>query len=401
MPFQLTNYSQQDPQWKNDRLGFGDPNETIGFFGCALTCVAMVSSGHGFPETPKTLNQKLKNTNGYVSAAIVWGALSSIHPQIKTKPLILCADTDAPLAQIDAAIAAGQPVIVQVDQGPAAGLQNHWVVLYKKQGADYLMLDPWPHPTESGQEVLLAPRYAHGQSLAHTITAVVMYECLTSGGGAIPAPPPAPSGAEVVPAPVPPTGTTSTGKFIQVIADAPAGLRLRSQPTTESATLAIEPPLTRLEILELGDEAKIGAANKWIRARDPAGVEGYVAAWFVEKAAAAPAPSGAEVPAPTPPTPAPAPPAPPAPEPVTPAPSPAQPKFTVVVSGTVGSSGLRLRKAPSLAGALLAIEKAGTKLSVLEPAAAAKAKIGTQQWLSVRDPKGRRGFVLGQFVAPA
>lgn len=392
MAFKLVNYSQQDPQWKNEVLGFGDPNESIGFFGCALTCAAMISSGHGFPETPKALNQKLKNNNGFVSAAIVWGALSTLHPQIKTKPLILCADTDAPLAQIDAAIAAGQPVIVQVDQGPAAGLQNHWVVLFKKQGADYLMLDPWPHPTEAGQDVLLAPRYAHGQSLKHAITAVVMYECLTSGGGAIPAPPVAePPGG--TPAPV------STGVFIQVIADAPAGLRLRNRPTTESATLAIEPPLTRLEIIELGDDAKIGGANKWIRARDPGGVEGYVAAWFVEKAAASPAPapvpSGAEVP------PTPVPPAPPAPGPVTPAPPappPSQPKFSVVVNSSVGSSGLRLRKAPSLAGALVAIEKAGTKLTVLEPAAAAKAKIGTQQWISVRDPKGRRGFVLGQFV---
>lgn len=378
MAFKLVNYSQQDPQWKNDQLGFGDPNETVGFFGCALTCAAMLSSGHGFSETPKTLNQKLKSNSGYVSAAIVWGALSSIHPQIKTKPLILCADTDAPLAQIDAAIAAGQPVIVQVDQGPAPGLQNHWVVLFKKQGADYLMLDPWPHPTESGQDVLLAPRYAHGQSLAHAITAVVMYECLTSGGGAIPAPP--------VPAPV------STGKFIQVIADAPAGLRLRSQPTTESATLAIEPPLTRFEIIEVGDDAKIGAANKWIRARDPSGLEGYVAAWFVEKAGA---PAQLD---PVPPTPAP-----PSPSPVTPAPAPvpARPKFTVVVSANVGSSGLRLRKAPSMAGALVAIEKSGTKLTVLEMAASAKAKLGTQQWLSVRDPKGRRGFVLGQFVQQA
>jgi len=396
MPFQLVNYSQQDPQWKHDKLGFGDPIETIGFVGCALTCVAMVSSGHGFPETPKSLNVKLKSRSGFVGAAIVWGTLGGIYPQIKTKPLILCADTDAPLDQIDAAISAGQPVIVQVDQGPAAGLQTHWVVLYKKQDHDYLMLDPWPHPTESGQEALLMPRYSQGKSLKRAITAVVMYECLTSGGGAIPAPPAS--------APV------STGIYIQVLADAPAGLRLRSQPTTDSATLAIEAPLARLEIIAAGDEDRIGSVNKWIRARNAQGLEGYVAAWFVEKAG---------VPAPTPPTPAPvtppAPPTPPTPAPVTPPAPPApvppsqpappvQPasgKLTVVVTSSVGNSGLRLRKAPSMAGALVAVEKAGTKLSVLEPVNSAKAKIGTQQWLNVRDPKGRRGFVIGQFVAPA
>lgn len=384
MPFQLVNQSQQDPQWKNDRLGFGGASETIGFVGCALTCVAMLASGHGYPETPRTLNQKLKARNGFVDAAIVWGTLSSIYAQIITKPLILCYDTDAPLAQIDAALAAGQPVIVQVDQGPAAGLQTHWVVLYKKQGDDYLMLDPWPHPTESGQSVLMMPRYSQGRSLKRSITAVVMYECLASGGGTIPTPP--------APAPV------STGIFIQVCAAAPAGLRLRSQPTTESATLAIEPPLARLEILETGAEARIGQANQWIHARDGQGLEGYVAAWFVEKAGAeTPAPSTGPAPGsgaePTPPAPSTPPPA--------PAPETGSKKLTLIVSPSVGKSGLRLRKAPSMAGALVAVEKAGAKLTVLEPANAARAKIGTQQWINVRDPKGRRGYVLGQYVVPA
>jgi hypothetical protein len=30
MPFQLVYLSQQDPKWKNDILGFGDPEDTIG-----------------------------------------------------------------------------------------------------------------------------------------------------------------------------------------------------------------------------------------------------------------------------------------------------------------------------------------------------------------------------------
>jgi hypothetical protein len=57
------------------------------------------------------------------------------------------------------------------------------VVLYKKQGDDYLMLDPWPYPTESGQEVPLMPRYSHGKPLKKSITAVVFYECVQAGSG--------------------------------------------------------------------------------------------------------------------------------------------------------------------------------------------------------------------------
>ena len=38
MAFNLVYRSQQDPQWKNDTLGFAtDPKETIGYVGCALT----------------------------------------------------------------------------------------------------------------------------------------------------------------------------------------------------------------------------------------------------------------------------------------------------------------------------------------------------------------------------
>src|SRR5512147_2224636 len=124
MPFKLVYYSQQDPQWKNDILGFGDPSDTLGYVGCALTSVAMLLSGHGYVETPKTLNQKLKNVNGFVSAGIRWDTVSQIYPQVNVKSNISCSNTDAPLGLIDASIAAGQPVIVMVDNSPAANLQT-------------------------------------------------------------------------------------------------------------------------------------------------------------------------------------------------------------------------------------------------------------------------------------
>ena len=147
MSFNLINYSQQDPAWKSVKIG--SSSETIGHVGCALTSVAMLVSGHGYVETPKTLNAKLKPRGGFVDAAIIWGAVTGIYPQIVYRNLVLCRDTAAPLTQIDAYLAKGQPVLVEVDSSPKAGLQTHWVVLYKKQGDDYLMLDPWPHPTES------------------------------------------------------------------------------------------------------------------------------------------------------------------------------------------------------------------------------------------------------------
>ncbi len=182
MAFNIVHYSQQDPQWKNDKISNGP--DTIGYVGCALTCVAMYASGWGFPETPGGLNKKLIANGGFRDELIVWGAISQIHPQIKFIGLNL--DANAPISQINASLAAGQPVIVEVDFSPDAGLQTHWVVVYEQKGNDYLMLDPWPYPPDN-QEVTLMSRFSHGQPLQRTIKAVAFYQSTT--GSPVPTPP--------------------------------------------------------------------------------------------------------------------------------------------------------------------------------------------------------------------
>lgn len=372
MAFQLAHYSQQDPQWKNIKIG--SSSETIGRVGCALTSVAMLLSGYGYGETPASLNKKLKQNGGFMGAAIVWGTVSVVRPQVKFENIVICRDSDAPLSAINASLAAGQPVLVEVDNSPAAGLQTHWVVLYAKKGDDYLMLDPWPYPPDDG-EVLLTPRFSHGRSLKRSITALVWYECTTEGG--------------TVELPV------ESGLTLKVSAAAEAGLRLRSQPGVDSDTLAIEAAGTPLAVIEpqAGAEGKIGAYGQWLQVRDAQGREGYVAAWYVEKVeAAAPAaetgagPGESEAEPEKPPKPK----------------REVRQKLTVVVSQSVGPNGLRLRKKPALDGALLAVEPAGAKLTVLEKAEKARPKIGREgQWLNVRDPQGRRGYVMAQYVGEA
>jgi len=394
MSFSLVNYSQQDPAWKSDKIG--SSSETIGHVGCALTSVAMLVSGHGYPETPKTLNAKLKTRGGYVDAAIIWGAVTSLYPQVTYRNLVLCRDTAAPLSQIDAYLAKGQPVLVEVDSSPKAGLQTHWVVLYKKQGDDYLMLDPWPYPTESGQEVSLMPRYSHGKPLKKSISAIVFYECLQSGSGDS-------SGT----ATTKPASPDEPGTYVKVPVTVASGLRLRSGPTTASDTVAIEPPGALLRVTEPVDVAlpKIGVYDQWIKIRDEAGRDGYVAAWYVEKGTTVPpvedggeaggatetetVPESGSTPEPVPV---------PQPEPE-PTPQPAAETLTVYVLQSVGTAGLRLRKTPSLGGALVAVEKAGVSLTVLEPAEQAKPKIGVKgKWLHVSDPKRLQGYVAADYV---
>ncbi|HEX6033220.1 MAG TPA: SH3 domain-containing protein [Anaerolineales bacterium] len=69
------------------------------------------------------------------------------------------------------------------------------------------------------------------------------------------------------------------------------------------------------------------------------------------------------------------------------------------MASAVGTSGLRLRKTPSKGGALITILKAGTRLTMLDPAKRAKPRIGQpNQWLHVRTPDNKRGYVSGEFV---
>ena len=399
MSFKLVYLSQQDPKWKSDILGFGDPEDTIGYVGCAVTSVAMLLSGHGHSETPKTLNQKLKNAQGFVSAAIRWGSVSQVYPNMTVRSNISCTTTPAPLELIDAAITAGQPAIVQVDSSPASGIQTHWVVLYGKKGDDYLMLDPWPYQPDITKEDLLMNRYARGNPLRRAISHVILYEAFGSGG---PISTPSTPGTTPVP-----TG----GVYARVKDSVAWGLNVRSSIDTSSMAnvLAVVPAGAQLALVESDGTSKIGAVNQWVRVRTPQGQEGFAAAWYLEAVPEVPpVPVTEPVPAPVDPPPVSTPEIPSTPSaPSTPS-TPAEPpkeeqkddKLTVVVSSAVGTSGLRLRKSPSKGGALLSILKAGTRLTVLDPAKKAKIRIGkANQWLHVRTPDNQRGYVSAEFVS--
>ena len=388
MTFQLVYYSQQDPQWKQDILGFGDPGDTIGYVGCALTSVAMLLSGHGYVETPKTLNKKLQSVGGFASAGIRWGSVSQVVPQISVKSNISCNNTDAPLGLIDSSIAAGQPVIVMVDSTPAAGLLTHWVVLYAKEGNDYLMLDPWPYQTDVKKKTYLMPRYSQGNPLQRSIMHVIIYECFTASGGiAIPGTSPTTETPPTPPTTVPSTSGRSTAR---VKADVTWGLNIRStiDTSTMANVIASVPAGTELTLMEDDGVSKIGAVNQWVRVRDAQGREGFAAAWYLEKGQiVAPAPVPAPVPSPET--------EPPSSTTPTPVPTPETQKLNVLVK----SAGAKVYKTASIKAEVLSKEKSGARLTVVEAASSAEGKIGKAgKWLLVKGTNGKRGYVDGSLV---
>jgi hypothetical protein len=383
MSFTPNNLSQRDPRWAGEKLGF-DTTVTIGSDGCTLTCLAMLVNGYGFSETPSTLNRKLKDMGsgvGFLGSLIVWPGLTQAFPKIVFRGIIICRDQPAPIGDINNSLEAGQPLVIEIDESPATGLQNHWVVIYARQGNDYLMLDPWPQPAEHAP-VALSTRYGFGRPLSEFITAVAWYD---AGSSPVPAPAPTPAPA---PAPDPAPGT---GLYVRVQAAVTAGLTLRSGPSASATAVALEAHGTLLHCNEPDAVAlaKIGVLDLWLQVSDPAGLNGYVAAWYVDKVAGTSSAPANPAPTPTPPVPAP-----------TPTPSPTPPAaLTVRVLQSIGVVGLRLRAQPDANSNTLAILAGGQELTVLEPASQALPKIGqTNQWLNVNDGSGHSGYVAAWYV---
>jgi hypothetical protein len=361
MTFTPNSLSQRDPRWSDVKLGFSTV-VTIGTEGCALACLAMMATGYGYPETPLTLNKKLialGSGNGYIGPLMVWGGLTRLYPKIGIKEIYACSEVKpVPFKRIDSLLAIGQTVLIECDRSLATGEQSHWVLLTKKVGDDYAMLDPYAYPVDS-KEVLLTSRYGYGRPIQQVITAVAFYECWENGP-ANPTPP------------IP----YQPGLFVRVLPSVTSGLRIRVQPNSTATILTVEIARAPLKVLDDPRDAqdKIGVKDQWLKIHDPQGYEGFVAAWYVEKLT---------LPEPPPP--------PPEPEPE-PKPEP-EPPLTVFVSAEVGSSGLRLRSEPSLNGLQLTVLKASEPLESLETAEITRSKIGIQnQWLHVRTSRNELGY---------
>jgi Peptidase_C39 like family/Bacterial SH3 domain len=388
MPFRLVYYSQQDPRWKNDRLGFGQSEkETIGFIGCALTSVSMMLSGHGYTETPQTLNKKLQSAKGFVGSGIAWYAVSQIYPQVRINSIIKCYDTPAPLAQIDGALAKGQPAIVCVDSQPSPEFRSHYIVLIGRKGNDYLMLDPWPYQTDVNKETYLMPRYSQGNPLQRSIMQIVLYENIAADGAiqlpGVATPMPAPSG-QPQPSNQPTPAPVATGPHARVRDDVTFGLNIRSSEDTSSKANVVDtvPAGTLLTIAEPNGWTQIGAINQWIRVRTPKGKEGLAAAWYLEKAPGETYPTVPDVPDST---------TEPASEP-TAGKAPATQTSKLVVK--VQKNGLPVYESNYGKGKVLFNEKNGARLVVVEDPSKAASKIGSAgSWLNVKASSGKRGFV--------
>lgn len=375
--FVTKNLYQNDDAWKSTPLGHS--SETIGSWGCLLTSVTMMLNGVGYEETPVTVNEKMKKAGGFQGALFIPSVLPYVWPNCAYQDMQPCETVPAPIPYIDAAVAAGKPVILQVDWNKQKGLQTHFVLVKEKKGDDYVLYDPYKYSGDGpDKEVLLTSRYKYnGAKLASEISAVLWFNSYSIA-------PPEPPKVEKVPLPAEKYVVYAAEDDLALRADPSVGGYLWKRMLAGSELISLEPKVQA--------KAKIGVQGQWLRIQDPNGDQGYVAAWFVSEQKSKPVSVSSSTPAPAPkPGSAPAAPA--------PAPAPAAP----VPPGALAvypTEELSLRTQPVVSPETLIRRVPPTEqLICLEPANQAIAKIGVQnQWLKVRAADKKEGHVAAWYV---
>jgi len=376
--FKTQNLYQNDELWKNTRLG--NSNETIGGWGCLLTSATMMLNGMGFNETPVTVNEKMKKNGGFLEALFIPSKLPYVFPGTLYKGMQPCESFPAPVALIDAAVAAGKPVILQVDWNKHAGIQTHYVLVKEKKGDDYVLYDPYKYGGDGpDKEVLLTKRYKYnGASLESEISAVLWFD------GNIP---PSPPETKKVPLP-------KDAMKLYVIED---DLALRAEPSIGGylwKRMAAGAELSSLEGT-VATKAKLGQEGQWVQVQDASGQQGYTAAWYVSDNKD-PKPASTPV----------------APQPATSASTSSASAATPATSSTsnvpvppgamelLPTEELAFRTQPVISDTtLVRLVSPTEKLISLEPTDQTIKKVGvTGQWLNVQDASGTQGYVAAWYV---
>lgn len=127
-------YLQNDPRWKNDKMGGSE--ETLGKAGCFVSCISMALAHHGIDLLPNQLNELLKNNNGYTKQGWVkWYSVS----KITNHKIRFQASNQPNFTQINTALKAREPVLAKIQ---LYGIFPHWVLIVGKEKQDYFVKDP-------------------------------------------------------------------------------------------------------------------------------------------------------------------------------------------------------------------------------------------------------------------
>jgi len=128
-----TFYNQRDKRWASDKLG--NTSETVGSVGCLVSSICMNISYYQQSITPKELNLKLRELNGYTNRGwLIWNKLEEV-----TDHQLSIAFPKLSHESIEHYLLAHKPVLAKVYINKVI---PHWVLIVGKKNNQYLMLDP-------------------------------------------------------------------------------------------------------------------------------------------------------------------------------------------------------------------------------------------------------------------
>ena len=361
--FKTDTLYQNDERWQNVKLG--NSSTTIGKWGCLLTSVTMMLNGIGYNETPETVNEKMKNVGGFKDALFIPSLVPVAWPNCVWRDMQDCSSYPAPIARIDAEIAAGKPVILQVDWNKQAGVQTHFVLVKEKKGDDYVIYDPYKYGGDGpGKDVLLTTRYKYnGARLESEISAVLWFDAYNLA-------PPEPPKITTVPVPAERYTLYVMEDDLALRAEPSLGGYLRKRMLLGTELISLEPKATA--------KGKLGASGQWMHVQDPNGDQGHVAAWYLSETKSQ---SGS----------------------VLTAAAPAAASSTNLPPGALAffpTEQLSFRTRPEVTpDTLIRRIPVTEQLVSMEPPQQTISKVGVEgQWLKVKDASGREGYVAAWFV---
>ena len=130
----LERFSQNDPRWKNKRIG--NSTCTIGRWGCTISSIATLGTYFGERKTPDELASKLDFTN---DGRILWQSISRVYDKMKFKWRFYTFDKNL----IDKSLSDPNTVVLlNVDHN------YHWISALSKIFGYYRCSDPWTYPAK-------------------------------------------------------------------------------------------------------------------------------------------------------------------------------------------------------------------------------------------------------------
>lgn len=178
-------FSQNDPKWKQKKLGFSEV--TIGGYGCLVAIIAMLAKYYGKDTDPEKLNDQLKNVNGYANQNLYkwYEGISKIYPDVICSKIVY---TPQPVTtdqwnEMRRELDAGRPVVLQVDFIPTTSKADmHFVLLIGYENDQWIIADPWYGDTASlaryGKPEITVQQYVFHQGPVPQTAVDPLQECL-------------------------------------------------------------------------------------------------------------------------------------------------------------------------------------------------------------------------------